>query len=109
VKTILIAILVAQLADGGSDAPLRPPELVDELGNVTVMRGTEDLEPGMVCLVHEQAVKVRDDKVACHAALQTMQAGSGIDWPILLGVSGVALVLGAALGAGVAVAAQSKR
>ncbi len=109
-NALLIAFLLAQEVQP-QDAPLKPPQLIDALGNVSVMRGTEELEAGMVCLVHEQAVKVRDEKVACHRALAVMQEGSGVDWPLLLGISGAALVVGVAVGAGaaVAVAASAKK
>ncbi len=99
-------LLVAFLAQA-PDAPLRPPELVDEHGSVTTITGVEPLAPGTVCLTHAKAQSVRDDLVAKNARLEVLEAGSGIDWPLVLAVAGLGVLAAGVAAAGGYLAGQA--
>ncbi len=85
----LSLIMGADPAPMFHDAPLKPPQLVDDNGTITTITGVEPLAPGVVCLTPGRAKTIRDE----------LATAPSTNWPLVLGVSGgVAVVVGVVVG-----------
>jgi hypothetical protein len=91
---LLLTVLCQTAPVPAPDAPLMPPQMIDENGVVTKITGVEPLPAGAVCLTHLKAASIRDDLVAKNARITVLEADIGkIDWPLTLGIAGGAAVV----------------
>ncbi len=72
----MTALLLAALL-AASDTPLKPPELVDDAGNITTITGVEPLAPGTVCLTPLRAKTIRDE----------LATAPSTNWALVIGVA----------------------
>lgn len=102
---LALAAILSQAPAVPYDPANTPPRIIDEHGSIRPLIGVV-LPNGTECLTPGKAKSVRDDLVAKNAELAVLRAEPGWKTSTVLIVAGVALAVGAAAGAGIAVAVK---